>query len=79
MPLTKNVTLDTFLTRYFEETKKELATYIDLALFKKISFKSGLPNLLVDIFSSLSGQPSKVQQAMLLLFDRVEPKHIHRR
>jgi len=78
MPLTKNVTLDAFLTRYFEETKKPMAEYIDLPLYKQIAFKSGAPKLLVDIFGHLSAQPEKVEEAMLLLCERVDAKHIPR-
>jgi len=77
MKLTKSSKLDAFLTRYFEETKRDLATHIDLTLFKNISFTCGVPLLVVDLFSYLTGQPEQVKSAMKLLHERVEPKRIH--
>ena len=79
MPLTRNGTLDIFLTRYFEETQKVLSEHIDFPLFKRIAFASGVPYLLVDLFANLTGQREKVKEAMKLLNDRVEPYRVPKR
>ena len=67
------------MTKYFEETLGSLNKRIDFALFKRIAFGSGVPLILVDLFSYLTGQTEKVVKAMYLLKERVEPKRIHRK
>lgn len=76
--LTANHTLDSFLTRYFEDTQKAIGWRIDFALFKRIAFHSGVPLLIVDLVSYLTGQTYEVKKAMKLLKERVEPKRISR-
>jgi len=49
MPLTNSTALDVFITHYFEETKSVLGWKIDLSLFKRIAFGSGVPLIIVDL------------------------------
>jgi len=47
---------------------------IDLALFKKICFNSGMPLVVVDLFCYLTGVNVQVKKGMKLLKERVSPK-----
>jgi len=53
--LTKDFVLDNFITHYFENTQKVTGWRINFDLFKQIAFGSGVPLLIVDLFSHLTG------------------------
>ena len=43
------------MTAFIEDIKKDHQSYIEMDLFRKIAFKSGMPLILVDLFSYLTG------------------------
>lgn len=62
---------------YFEGTKDAQNVYIDLALFKQIAFKAGMPLIVVDLMTYLCGgfhgskeSQASIKQTFKLLDDR---------
>ena len=55
---------------YAEETVNKDQTFIDLGLFKRIAFNSGMPLIVVDIFSWLTGQDNHVKSLFDSIYER---------
>jgi len=55
LPLTNSSRLDSYLTQYCEGTRDRENIYIDIALFKQISFEAGIPFIILDLVCYLTG------------------------
>ena len=58
LPLTSSQSLDAYLNQYCEVTKEGEAGGIDNQTFKKICFTYGVPMIIVDLCSYLTGDKS---------------------
>ena len=55
LSISNNTKVDKFLTDYFEQTKGNEGVILDLEMFKKIAFSSGMPLIIVDLMIYLFG------------------------
>ena len=55
LSISNNTKVDKFLTDYFEQTKGNEGVTLDLEMFKKIAFSSGMPLIIVDLMIYLFG------------------------
>ena len=67
---------DQYMSTFIEDIKRDHQTYIEMDLFRKIAFKSGMPLILVDLFGYLTGQPKLIAKAMNLLNERPPPLRV---
>ena len=72
----RKVQIDQYMTSLIEDVKKDHQTYLEMDLFRKIAFKSGMPLIIVDLFSYLTGQPKNIEKAMKLLNERPPPLRV---
>ena len=79
LPLTNSVRLDSYLTQYCEGTRDQENIYIDIALFKQVSFEAGIPFIILDLVCYLTGGTNNKQiqqicaKILSLLYERVPP------
>jgi hypothetical protein len=80
--LSKNLEVDKFLTSYFEQTQQTEGVKIDMDMFKKIAFSSGMPLIVIDLMIYLCGSYKNVsvskncQRAIGMLEERAPPIYL---
>lgn len=74
LPLTNNPKIDEFLGSYIEGTAQSLNAGLDINAFKSIAFPQGMPSIVVDLLSYITGQDCA--KVCKLLYQRVPPQII---